>query len=123
PFFIISASNPLLQSWFSRLRHNLSVDPYFLFAASNAGSLIALLAFPLVLEPTLGLNQQYQLWRVGFAVLIGLICLIAAVAARRTEVPSALVEHVSNTHVTVLRRLRWLALSFVPSSLMIGVTT
>jgi hypothetical protein len=123
PFFVISASNPLLQSWFSRLRHNLSLDPYFLFAASNAGSLIALLAFPLVLEPTLGLNRQFQLWRAGFAVLIALICVAALMATRRHELPSALVEHDSNSHVTVLRRLRWLALSFVPSSLMIGVTT
>ena len=57
PFFIISASNPLLQSWFSRLQHHRAVDPYFLFAASNAGSLIALVAFPLLLEPSLGLNE------------------------------------------------------------------
>jgi hypothetical protein len=68
PFFIISASNPLLQSWFARLQHHRAVDPYFLFAASNAGSLIALVAFPLALEPSLGLKVQYQLWRVGFAV-------------------------------------------------------
>src|SRR6185503_5122946 len=123
PFFILSAGNPLLQSWFSKSRHHHATDPYFLFAASNAGSLIALLAFPLVLEPTLGLNQQYQIWRVGFAILIGLICLIAAIAARRSELRGALVEHDSTSEVTVLRRLRWLALSFVPSSLMIGVTT
>jgi hypothetical protein len=70
PFFIISASSPLLQSWFSKLRHYLAVDPYFLFAAGNAGSLIALVAFPLVFEPSLGLSEQYRLWRVGFAVLI-----------------------------------------------------
>src|SRR5688572_11501962 len=69
PFFILSATSPLLQSWFSRLQHHLAVDPYFLFAASNGGSLIALLAFPLVLEPTLILHQHYQLWRVGFVVL------------------------------------------------------
>jgi hypothetical protein len=77
PFFIISASNPLLQSWFSRLQHYWAVDPYFLFAASNAGSLIALVAFPLVLEPSLGLNEQYKLWRVGFVVLGTLTCAIA----------------------------------------------
>lgn len=123
PFFLLSASNPLLQSWFSRLRHYLSVDPYFLFAASNAGSLIALLAFPLVLEPALGLNQQYQLWRAGFAVLIALTCVIAAVAARHKELPPVVTESESHGDVSVLRRLRWLALSFVPSSLMIGVTT
>jgi hypothetical protein len=122
PFFIISASNPLLQSWFSRLRHSLSVDPYFLFAASNAGSLIALLAFPLVLEPTLGLNQQYQLWRAGFAVLITLTCVIALFAARHKDFAPVATQSDSDT-VTVMRRLRWLALSFVPSSLMIGVTT
>ena len=123
PFFIISASNPLLQSWFSRLQHYLSLDPYFLFAASNAGSLIALLAFPLLLEPALGLNQQLRFWRVGFAMLIVLTCVVAVVAARKKGVVPAVAESDSNDDVTVLRRLRWLALAFVPSSLMLGVTT
>lgn len=123
PFFIISASNPLLQSWFSRLQHYLSIDPYFLFAASNAGSLLALLAFPLVLEPTLGLNQQFRFWRVGFVVLITLTCVIAAITARQRPLPRELSESDSNDEVSLLRRLRWLALAFVPSSLMLGVTT
>jgi hypothetical protein len=133
PFFIISASNPLLQSWFSKLRHHLAVDPYFLFAASNAGSLIALVAFPLVLEPSLGLNEQYQFWRVGFAVLVTLI-LVIVLAFKPFEnltEPNAVTP--AQTHSgarsldshprSLLTRLRWLALSFVPSSLMIGVTT
>ena len=127
-FFIISASNPLLQSWFSRLRHYLSVDPYFLFAASNAGSLIALLAFPLVLEPSLGLNQQLRLWRIGFTVLVALMLVIAlavkplrADALQAIELPGSAIE--SDQKLTAVRRLHWLALSFVPSSLMIGVTT
>src|ERR1044072_3256810 len=110
PFFIISASNPLLQSWFSRLQHFLSIDPYFLFAASNAGSLLALMAFPLVLEPTLGLNQQFRFWRFGFVILIVLTCVIAAVAARHKQVVPAVPQSDENTEVTVLRRLRWLAL-------------
>src|SRR5689334_21301140 len=122
PFFIISGSNPLLQSWFSRLQHYLSLDPYFLFAASNGGSLLALLAFPLVLEPALGLNQQFRFWRVGFAILIVLTCVIAAVAGRHNDVPRQLKETDSSDEVTVGRRLRWLALAFVPSSLMLGVT-
>jgi len=120
PFFILSASNPLLQSWFSRLQHHLAVDPYFLFAASNAGSLIALVAFPLVLEPSLDLNEQYQLWRVGFAVLAGVTCVIAFVLK---PVRSSAIESDPATILPVHRRLRWLALSFVPSSLMLGVTT
>jgi len=124
PFFIISASNPLLQTWFSKLRHQLSIDPYFLFAASNAGSLIALLAFPLVLEPSLDLSQQYKLWRVGFAVLVTLVCIVALTHKPRADVlsdpgnASPVVERLS-----LSRRLHWLILAFVPSSLIIGVTT
>ncbi len=126
PFFILSASSPLLQVWFSKLRHQLAVDPYFLFAAGNAGSLIALIAFPLLLEPNLGLPEQYRLWRVGFAVLIALMCVIALAlkplhATPHKELQSSTV--VSDQKLPVLRRLRWLALSFVPSSLMVGVTT
>ena len=126
-FFIISATNPLLQSWFSKLRHHLAIDPYFLFAASNAGSLVALVAFPFVLEPSLGLNEQYKIWRVGFAVLATLIFVIAVAlkplgSGPNVEQPSA-TESVPNTRLTVWRRLRWLALAFVPSSLMLGVTT
>lgn len=129
PFFILSASSPLLQSWFSRLQHRLAVDPYFLFAASNAGSLIALLAFPLVLEPSLVLHQHYQIWRIGFAVLAGLTCVIALTVLKtpRTattnnkEPFSSAIE--TDSKLSVTRRLRWIALSFVPSSLMLGVTT
>lgn len=123
PFFIISASNPLLQSWFSRLRHHLAVDPYFLFAASNAGSLMALVAFPLVLEPSLGLNQQYQLWRVGFAVLVTVTGAIALALKPLGALSPDKQLSDPKIKIPVLRRLRWLALSFVPSSLMLGVTT
>jgi hypothetical protein len=130
PFFILSASSPLLQSWFSKLQHQFARDPYFLFAASNAGSLIALLAFPFVLEPGLVLNKQYQLWRVGFAVLAALTCVIAfalkplgiAPINSAHEEPIA-IESDANEKLPVLRRLRWVALAFVPSSLMLGVTT
>jgi hypothetical protein len=122
PFFIISASNPLLQSWFSKLQHRLSLDPYFLFAASNAGSLIALVTFPLLLEPGLGLNEQYRFWRIGFAVLVTVTGVIALALKPLGSVPGSEIDS-SATKIPVLRRLRWLALSFVPSSLMLGVTT
>jgi hypothetical protein len=128
PFFILSATSPLLQSWFSRLQHHLAVDPYFLFAASNAGSLISLLAFPLVLEPSLVLNQHYQLWRVGFLVLAALTCVIALaltpkrlVSTNATDLNGSANE--SDSKLSMPRRLRWVALTFVPSSLMLGVTT
>jgi len=125
PFFIISASNPLLQSWFSRLQHYWAVDPYFLFAASNAGSLIALVAFPLVLEPLLDLNEQYKLWRVGFVVLVTLTGAIALALKPLASVSivATPTEDAPNNKLSISRRFRWLALAFVPSSLMLGVTT
>ena len=126
PFLVLSASSPLLQSWFSKLRHARAVDPYFLFAASNAGSLIALIAFPLALEPNLRLNEQYQSWRVGFVVLVILTFVIAFTLKPLTNFPidaTSDKELKSNNKLTTLRRLRWMALSFVPSSLMLGVTT
>ena len=122
PFFIISASNPLLQSWFSKLQHHRAVDPYFLFAASNAGSLIALVAFPLLLEPTLGLGEQYKLWRAGFVVLFILIVAIAITLKPSANYQAPISTTVNNA-LPVGRRLRWLALAFAPSSLMLGVTT
>ena len=123
PFFIISSSSPLFQSWFSRLRHRRAVDPYFLFAASNAGSLIALVAFPLVLEPSSGVSEQHQLWRVGFVVLVALTCVIALAVKPLANASIDPIQSDPNNKLTVFRRLRWLALSFVPSSLMLGVTT
>jgi hypothetical protein len=128
PFFIISASSPLFQSWFSRSGHKLAVDPYFLFVASNAGSLIALVAFPLVLEPSLGLSEQHRLWRIGFVVLVVLTCTIAfwlkpwtTVSFDRTHDKQS--EDSPTEKISGLRRFRWVALSFVPSSLMLGITT
>jgi len=64
PFFALSASAPLLQSWFGRSGHPSSSDPYFLYAASNVGSLTALLTFPLVLEPSVPLGIPVQLAQV-----------------------------------------------------------
>ena len=131
PFFIISASNPLLQGWFAKLQNYWAVDPYFLFAASNAGSLTALVAFPSILEPGLDLVHQYKLWRAGFIALIALTVVIALLltrlkkvstgAADLNEVSSVPTENTDGPNLW--RRLRWLALSFVPSSLMLGVTT
>lgn len=124
PFFIISASNPLLQSWFSRLQHHRAVDPYFLFAASNAGSLIALVAFPSLLEPAVGLSEQYRLWRVGFVVLLILLCAVVFSLKPGTHHKTTVTStDEPNASMSAWRRFRWLALAFAPSSLMLGVTT
>ena len=62
PFLAVSANAPLLQAWFARTGHPHGHDPYFLYAASNLGSLIALLGYPFVLEPAFGLKALSRLW-------------------------------------------------------------
>ena len=119
PFFVLSASAPLLQRWFFTTTG--ARDPYFLYAASNAGSMLALLAYPVVLEPLVGLRRQAVLWAWSYGVFVVIMAGCALfTAARATPVAEAaepappLAWH---------RRLRWLALAFVPSSLLLGVTT
>src|SRR5262245_48922458 len=73
PFFALAANGPLMQAWFARTGHPSAGDPYFLFAASNVGSFLALISYPLAVEPFLPLREQTWLWTVGFYVLILLI--------------------------------------------------
>src|SRR5262245_13245863 len=62
PFMAVSANAPLLQAWFARSGHPDARDPYFMYAASNLGRLIALLGYPFVLEPALGLSHLSDRW-------------------------------------------------------------
>ncbi|MCZ2342239.1 MAG: fused MFS/spermidine synthase [Bacteroidales bacterium] len=78
PFFFLSATAPLLQRWFTTTGHRSGSDPYFLYAASNAGSLIGLLGYPFVIEPLLTLPDQFTDWLIGYA---GLLLLMTACAA------------------------------------------
>ncbi len=119
--FAIAATAPLLQSWFARLGLEASADPYFLYAGSNAGSLLALLAYPLLLEPALRLDAQAAAWRWGFLLLAAGI-LLCAMTLRITafRAPFAAAPRATRSW---RRRLHWLALAAVPSSLLLGVTT
>jgi len=74
PFFVVSATSPLLQRWFSASGHRDAADPYFLYAASNCGSLLALAVYPALIEPHLRLSQQSQWWTIGCVLLAGLTC-------------------------------------------------
>ena len=121
PFFAVATSAPLLQRWFAYTGHPASKDPYFLYAASNAGSLISLLGYPLVTEPRLRLVEQTWVWAVGFLLLAVLtfVCgtkVSASVAAKPEPLPDP------GPPPTRGRKFRWVALAFVPSSLMLGVT-
>src|SRR5918998_783773 len=85
PFFALSATAPLLQRWFSKTRDPRARDPYFLYAASNAGSLVALVGFPFVAEPSLRLAGQGRAWAVGYAALVLLIAACALALLRRAR--------------------------------------
>ena len=121
PFFALSASAPLLQAWFARAGHKASSDPSFLYAASDAGSLLALRSFPILLEPELTLAGQAATWRAGYVGLLLLLAVTALLLLRGREraAPAA----VATAAASWTDRLTWVALAFVPSSLLLGVTT
>ncbi|MFN2614348.1 MAG: hypothetical protein ABR552_05945, partial [Actinomycetota bacterium] len=120
PAFAVSATAPLLQRWFSLTRHRSAGDPYFLYAASNIGSMGSLLAYPIIVEPHLRLAQQARIWTIGYAALIVLIGACVAVVRRAPARPDE--PHVchGSPPASRARRLRWVALAFIPSSLMLG---
>jgi hypothetical protein len=133
PFFALSASTPILQKWFSQSGDPAKGDPYFLYVASNAGSLGGLLSYPFLLEPTLRLATQRQLWSYGYVLFFLLACCCAAIIwrvpqtlmqpAHQLEEDGAVDEMGGNAGSDMKRRLRWIVLAFVPASLTLGVTT
>ena len=134
PFFVLSATGPMLQRWFSETAHADAKDPYFLYAASNAGSLLALLAYPLLFEPTLRLLEQTWLWAGGFVLLALLLCACTLALGRQPppHPEAALPPQRAQAAADGGERagppgwgqsVRWIALAFVPSSLMLGVST
>jgi spermidine synthase len=124
PFFVLSATGPLLQRWFSRTKHPSAKDPYFLYGASNLGSLMALLAFPVLIEPMLSLSRQTLFWTLSYG-LLALCTLGCGWTIVRAEPGPATVPAEAGRPAPVAWRERfyWLALAVVPSSLLLGVTT
>ena len=121
PFLVLSATAPLLQLWFAGSRHPAAKDPYFLYGASNFGSMVALLGYPLLLEPTLDLAEQSRGWTLGYAALILLVGGCALVTWRGEPTRGAIVAPAPVT-LPWRERLRWLALAGVPSALLLAVT-
>jgi hypothetical protein len=133
PFLVVSTSAPLLQRWFSSAGHTHSRDPYFLYAASNLGSMLALLAYPFLVEPNLALRRQGMVWAGGYCLLVLLtwVCAVQvwrgsglARPAPAEEGPSAEpTGSVPQSASGFWPRMHWMALAFVPSSLLLSVTT
>ncbi|HJU74293.1 MAG TPA: fused MFS/spermidine synthase [Gemmatimonadaceae bacterium] len=134
PVTLVAAGAPILQRWFAATDHPRAHNPYFLYAASNLGSFVALLSYPFLIEPNMRLVEQRRWWSIGYLTLLTLIALCAflvwrsgrraastvvAATPEDAEDAPALPTIVPNAHW----RLRWVLLSFVPSSLLVGVTT
>jgi len=129
PFFALATSAPVLQRWFAELPHPRAADPYFLYAASNLGSFLGLLAYPLLLEPAVGLRGQARLWSAGYLLWTTLVA-VCAVAVLRAGSPGSLRPgRPADSPDDAARApgsrdyLRWIALAFIPCSLLLGVTT
>jgi hypothetical protein len=127
PFFAVSGNAPLLQAWFARTSSQQATDPYFLYGASNAGSLLALIAYPTIIEPNLGLHLQTTVWSYGF----GILCIMVFAAAswmlfQGGATAGSYREHMLTATRNVIRaadRAIWIGLSALPSALMVAVTT
>ncbi|MFO0804976.1 MAG: fused MFS/spermidine synthase [Gemmataceae bacterium] len=136
PFFVLSTTAPLLQRWFASTGHPAAKDPYFLYAASNAGSLLGLLAYPFLIEPRLTLDEQQWLWAGGVGVYLALVlCCAVVVLKQPSGERQPPVDAASNEDETrgadalrsaepipTRRILRWVGLAALPSSLLLGST-
>ncbi len=127
PFFVVTTTAPLLQRWFVSTRHKESADPYFLYAASNLGSLLALLAYPFLLEWLLPLTEQSNAWSVTYGLVVVLIMISGVIAWRGMNAPipeSGQAPPQARVRVQRAPRttLRWVYYAFLPSSLLLGVT-
>lgn len=125
PFLALSTASPTFQRWFSLSGHRHAADPYFLYAAGNVGSLLALLAYPLLLEPRLSTTDQSRLWSVGYLSFVLLTGTCAWALRRRPDAVAALAiaeAGPSSAPLAPRLRLRLVAFAFVPSLLLLGVT-
>ena len=125
PFFALAANNPLLQAWFVRTGHPSGPDPYFLYASSNIGSFLALLSYPVLLEPMFTLRTQNLIWTGFYGVLIVLIASCGVLLLRSPKNAAALNMPADDTKAPVpswMMRARWIFLAAVPSGLLIAVT-
>ena len=123
PFVMLSSGAPILQRWLADSRHPDAANPYFLYAASNLGSLVALLSYPVLIEPLLSLSTQRAAWSVGYVILVLLVAVCSALMAWQTLDGEADPAVAPVRPVRARERAVWVLYSAVPASLLFGVTT
>ena len=126
PFAVLSTNSSLTQRWFGGATFRSSNNPFWLYAASNAGSLVALLGYPLVVEPLVGLRSQLVLWSAGYIAFVALSLATMYLAIRHARVPDAIASSAdalaATPALTRTRRASWVVRSAVASSLLLGIS-
>ncbi len=138
PFFVVSTTAPLLQKWFADTENPGNRDPYFLYSASNIGSLLGLLTYPTLIEPYFTLTFQSKIWSILYLLLIILIGFCAvSVWQLKPGIKEITIEEKNSDNIIFGRALenfarksphlieifQWIILAFIPSSLLLGLTT
>lgn len=128
PFLVLSTTGPLIQRWYSWTDGPRSDDPYFLYAASNAGSFIGLLSYPFLIEPLISLEAQRNIWSVGFVLFLLMVAACGLIVLKQNGKLKAAVEvvEIAREKVTKLgmkRQLWWIFLAFLPASLQLGLVS
>ena len=121
PFFALAANSPLLQAWFARTDHPAARDPYFLYAASNIGSFLALVSYPTVIEPFVRLAAQVWFWSIGFCLLIVMLA-ACGILLWRSPATAAPAHSATDAPPTWKDAAFWVALAAVPAGLLVAVT-
>jgi hypothetical protein len=123
PFFALAANSPLLQAWFARTDHPAASNPYVLYAASNVGSFLALISYPLAVEPFVRLGDQAAFWSICFCVLIALIAGCGALLWRSRDTAGVFaIDHTTAAPPSWRDTAFWVAQAAVPSGLLVAVT-
>jgi hypothetical protein len=134
PFLVISTTGPLIQRWYSWTDSPRNDDPYFIYAASNAGSFIGLLAYPFLIEPFMSLDAQRDIWSIGFVAFLMLvgICGLIVIRQNKKAVSESLTQVSKKTistagviieKLTFKRQVWWILLAFIPASLQLGLVS
>ncbi len=121
PFVVLSASASLAQRWFALARPR--ENPYSLYAISNAGSFVALIAYPLVVEPHFSLSAQAHDWSYGYAAVVAALFLVGGIACRAPAPGLATAPAAPEAPIPARLVLRWILLAAVPSSLLLSFTS
>lgn len=127
PFVAVAANAPLTQAWFATTGGKHAKDPYFLYAASNLGSLIALLGYPFLLEPAFGVRALADYWTIGYGALVACLAGLFLIVLTRGQPVAATNSITPETDglsgPTWRDRLSWIGLALVPSALLTAFTT